>query len=196
MIKPITKEYFHLQAGPNAKYNIISNIELKHLQSRDEKGNIKRDFRWASLVDMQYFEKPGHGFFAYADELKLALVPEKYSDLEILEDEEVDFSDWELELVSETPNPVYTINCLEFCKDYSDFYTCKERYKNLTSGDYRIKNNRIGYSIDVTIKVVDLSYDTELLLGYPEKLELPRKAIHTKSKDRMLKNMILWSQKD
>lgn len=196
MIKPITKDYFHLLADPTPKYRVVSNIELEQVNPKDEKGKAKKLLRWSNTVGMQYFEKPGQGVFAYADELNIILIPEKYQDLEVSENEDIDFSDWELELLSETPNPIYTKNCLELCKDYSDYHSCKDRYDILIDGDYRIRNSRIGFSIDVTIRINRCSYDTEILLGYPEKLEIPRRSVYTKAKDRMLKNMILWSQKD
>lgn len=197
MIKPITKEYFHSQVSDGVGYRKICKRIIKYLNILDSGSQEeKSDFRWSNLYETQYFEKPGEGFFAYIDSLEIYLIPESYPDLEISEDEEIDFSDWDIEVLSKTPNPDYTLNCVEFGKDYSDSFWAKDQFKKIKSGDYRIKNDRIGFSIDVTIIAIETSYDFQLLLGYPEKLEVPRRANYTKSKDRMIKNMILWSQKD
>lgn len=195
MIKPITKEYFYKIVGENEDY-IKKVIELENVSdSKYKKSHIENKFPFASLNMFLYFEKPEEGVFVYLADLGLIIIPKKFESMTISKDEVVDFSDWELEVVSSIPNKMYTINCLSYTSAYHDYsYSCEDLMKRLQSGEFIVKNNRIGFSSEpITVRKVK-TWSEQVYIGYPEKLEIPHNMTKLHKKDRILKNMLLWTQ--
>jgi hypothetical protein len=192
MIKPISREYFYKMIPEKTEY-IKSVVRIKAL-ILDLDISDKRCFKFPNLGIPIFFEKPGEGFFVYLNFNNIVLIPEKYKDLKISEDETVDFTDWELELVSNEPDKRYTKNCLEFTSIHSDgFYNSKDLFSEIKSGDYIIKNNRIGFSEAVTIRQVHSWYDN-IQIGFPERLVQPYDMKVISDKDQELRNMLAWTQ--
>jgi hypothetical protein len=195
MIKPITKEYFYKIVGENEDY-IKKVVELENVSDSIYKKNHKeKEFPFASLNMFLYFEKPEEGVFVYLSDISLVIIPKKFESMTISRDEVVDFSDWELERISPIPNTMYTINCLSYTSAYHDYlYSCEDLMKNLQNGEFIIKNDRIGFSSEpITVRRVK-TWSEQVYLGYPEKLEIPHNMTKLHKKDRILKNMLLWTQ--
>lgn len=196
MIKPITKEYFYKLVGENEGF-ITKSIDLKNISSDAYRSANDREneFPFASLDLYLYFEKPEEGAFVYLYDLRRVIIPKIFESIKIDENEEVDFSDWELETVSLIPNKVYTINSLSYTSGYHDYlYICESKISRLKEGEFIIKNNRIGFSTEpITVRKVS-TWHTEVYVGYPEKLEIPHDMTKLSKKDKILKNMLLWTQ--
>lgn len=194
MIKPISREYFYKMVPEKTEY-IKSVIHVKSLIIPDSDIGDKRCFKFPNLGIPIFFEKPGEGFFVYLNFNSLVLIPEKYKySLKISEDEEVDFTDWELELVNEEPDKKYTKNCLEFTSIHSDgFYNSRDLFSRIKSGDYILKNTRIGFSEAITVREVHSWYDN-IQIGFPERLVQPYNMKIIANKDQELRNMLAWTQ--
>jgi hypothetical protein len=194
MIKPITKEYFKKLSGDTKEYIkrhiAITAIDVEHFVKETK----EKTFPFASTDTYLYFEKPGEGVFVYISSLGLAIIPKVFESISIDKNEEIDFSDWELERLSETPNKVYTINNLSYTSGYHDYlYSCQELMDKLSEGDFMITNKRIGFSTEITLKKVGY-WRKELLLGYSEKLKMPYNMPKLRKLDKSLKNMLIWTQ--
>lgn len=207
MIKPITKEYFYKLSGPIEKLekrvilleqvSYDFNVELR-LDKDSEKDCVgkysKKDYGFAVTSAYLYFEKPGEGAFVYIEPLNLALIPEKYKEMSIVPSEEIDFSDWELKKLSDTPNKMYTKNAVSYASSYIDTcYIAKDYLDKISGGEYRIENARIGFSTEISIITSHTwrSFD----IAHPKKLEMPVNMPEIEKIDKNLYNMLVWTQK-
>ena len=194
MIKPVTREYFRGLIGNKEEYIkrpiTIKTVDLLSFLTK----NKDKDFPFASTDTYLYFEKPGEGVFAYIDFLKLAIIPKNFESITIDEDEIIDFSDWKLEILSTMPDKTYTINLLSYASEYHDYsYACEDLMNKLSEGNFRIKNERIGFSTDITLRRIGY-WRKELLIGYPKKLEVPYNMPKLRKMDKSLRNMLIWTQ--
>ena len=198
MIKPITEEYFQETIGSCKKYNSRTIKLLKRLNSKDWyslKESERFPIRWENFDGYLYFEKPGQGVFALiVDTPCTMIIPEIYSEITIDENEEIDFSDWKMTRLGD-PDPIYTLNALGRCTDWSPGWT-ENLIKKIVPGKYLIENEAIGYSNIASIKISVNSWERRLYVGFPELLETPYNYDKVKRIGRMLRNYILWSLKD
>lgn len=198
MIKPITKEYFHKLSGPIEKLEkriiILEQVSYDFNAALRADQNSKKDFGFAVISVYLYFEKPGEGAFVYIEPLNLALIPEKYKEMSIVPSEEIDFSDWELKKLSDTPNRMYTKNAVSYASSYIDTcFIAKDCLDKISGGEYRIENGRIGFSTEISIIMSHTwrSFD----IAHPKKLEMPVNMPEIDKIDKDLYNMLVWTQK-
>ena len=194
MIKPITEEYFDILVGDNKEYIKKPLVLMEASTETYHKNCSDKSFPFASTNMYLYFEKSGEGAFVYVDFLNLVIIPKVFESMTIYEDEAIDFSDWKLIKLSDTPDKIYTKNCLSYSSDYHDYlYICQDLMNNLEEGQFRIKNDRIGFSTDITLRQSG-TWTKELLLGYPERLKTPYDMPKLRKMDRSLRNMLIWTQ--
>ncbi len=198
MIKPITKEYFHKLSGPIEKLEkrviLLEQVSYDFNVALRPDKDSKKDYGFAVTSAYLYFEKPGEGAFIYIESLDLALIPEKYKEMSIVPSEEIDFSDWELKKLSDTPNKMYTKNAVSYASSYIDTcFIAKDYLDKISSGEYRIENARIGFSTEISIIKSHTwrSFD----IAHPKKLEMPVNMPEIEKIDKNLYNMLVWTQK-
>ena len=64
----------------------------------------------------------------------------------------------------------------------------------LKEGEFIIKNDRIGFATEpITVRKIT-TWHTDVFIGYPEKLKIPHDMTILSKKDKILKNMLLWTQ--
>lgn len=199
MIKPITKEYFHKLSEPIEKLEkrtiILEQVSYDfNAALRADQNSSKKDYGFAVTSVYLYFEKPGEGVFVYIEPLNLALIPEKYKEMSIVPSEEIDFSDWELKKLSDTPNKMYTKNAVSYASSYIDTYLIsRDCLDKISVGEYRIENNRIGFSTEISIITSHTWRGFDI--AHPKKLEMPVNIPEIDKIDKDLYNMLVWTQK-
>ena len=191
MIAPINKDYFYSIVG-------LDRIDWRKLHGfcLSETKNKKR-FLYKQKLYFQNIET--NEVFVYLPEYRIALIPEFYPNLSISEDEEVIFSDWNIQILEGKPDKQYTINVFHRSTEYTYNSLTPELEKLLKDcsrkGRVLLTNDKIGYSREVEIfKDVD-DWHKDLYLGYPEKLEIPLDMTKVSEMDNELINIMLWTQK-
>ncbi len=196
MITPITEEYFNKVVGNDTLFpwTFIKNFKLKEIGSGQQYNDKESNFRWGCIDGLIYLEKLGGGVFIYSSSYSLVIVPHKFSDLTIDEDEEFDYSDWKYRDSTSAIGRNYTHNELHRIYDWYFLNQCKDRINDIPSGHIEIYNDRIGYSKKTYINV-EHDWCDRIVVGIPELLEIPANRSIVEKECRFIKNAILWTQK-
>ena len=187
MIAPITEDYLYSKVGKSKNWIKQYNFNLSGIT--DER------FHYKSKL---YFEKIETGeVFVYLIDYKILLIPEMYPNLSIQENETIVYDDWYLEKGSGFDKK-YTHNVISRTSEYDwdNYKYLDDPLKDIGDRDSVIlKNDRIGYSSEIAVLKDRKSYCCDIYFGFPEKLELPANTQKIYSKEREIKNIILWSQR-
>jgi hypothetical protein len=93
---------------------------------------------------------------------------------DILNDDVLDVSDWELKKISNIPNPKYIKN--HYTRgDGSSLYVCTPDYPKDLIGDWLLENRDQNVSMEFSVSTKNNQYEDgkRIFLAYPEKTEIP-----------------------